>query len=115
MIYGQGVQITEALPAQLEAELTSRVQDYPLEVVNLGHCGYSVHDMYYRLWSEGIRYRPNLVLLFINHTDPQLRKCKVPTEYVRHVLESWNPSGSVFSVHWPCASRYIASGSQTPP
>ena len=67
--FGWGVESDEAYPARLEAELRSRHPALPIEVVNLGVCGYSSFQGRILLDREALRYEPDAVTLSYGSND----------------------------------------------
>lgn len=97
MVFGQGVNSSDSMPSQLQTVLNERDPSGRVDVVNLGHCGYSFYDMWYRMESEGESYGADLVLVFFSHNDLELVKCEDPANYARHVMECWDPDGPVLT------------------
>lgn len=95
MIYGQGVNGHETLPARLEMLLNGAVWNLPIEVINEGHCGYSIHDEWSQFLQRGYRYQPDLIVWFLCDNDAEL--FGVQEDYVQHVKECWDENG----VHLP--------------
>ncbi|MSU21503.1 MAG: hypothetical protein EXS30_08910 [Pedosphaera sp.] len=63
-VFGWGVESDQAVSAQLERQLSS------VEAINAGCSGWSTRQEWDFLRVEGIRYRPDLVLLFFCENDP---------------------------------------------
>ncbi|MBI5327369.1 MAG: SGNH/GDSL hydrolase family protein [Deltaproteobacteria bacterium] len=95
MLYGQGVNDHETLPAKLEMFLNRAAWSLPIEVINEGHCGYSIHDEWNQFIQRGYRYQPDLIIWFLCDNDAEL--FGVQENYAQHVEVCWDEKG----VHLP--------------
>ena len=67
-VEGAQVQADQTMAAQLEAMLT-QAAGRPVEVINGGVFGYGTTQEYLLLDEEGVKYQPDLVLLFFCHCN----------------------------------------------
>ncbi len=89
--FGWGVETGRIYPHLLEAALRSRHPGSPIEVVNLGVCGYSSFQGLILLQREAMRYQPDLVTLSYGSND--FSKVPEAFEEVYHSNMGW--SGAV--------------------
>lgn len=86
--FGWGVESHEAYPIVLRDELNRRHPGRPVEVANLGVCGYSSFQGLVLLEGEGLRWRPDLVTISFGSNDYS----KVPEPF--HVTHARNTGWS---------------------
>jgi len=79
-VWGIGVSFEETVPKLLQGRLERRFPKRKIEVLNLGALGSNAAYHANLLEAEGIRYHPDLVVLFQNHTDSMIEKSLISPE-----------------------------------
>ncbi|WP_291499820.1 SGNH/GDSL hydrolase family protein [Desulfocurvus sp.] len=96
LTFGQGVLPGEAYPAVLEEHLNRFRWDLPVEVVNFGHCGYSLHDSVSAFALRAEAMEPDAVVLTLCSNDAELHSTPDGAGYREYEDANWAPEGPVF-------------------
>jgi lysophospholipase L1-like esterase len=93
LTFGQGVPWHQTLPAQLEWLLNRAVLNQPVEVINEGEYGFSLHHDRAMLLERLRVWRPDLCVLVVCNNDAELYPAgEGGRSYGEHVQDIWEES-----------------------